>query len=100
MITFYVHHIIKEGHENEGNKIVNQVTEWTRNQTGLIFRQVLRSQKNPKQLDTIASWQSIDHYKAYMETRPVRTEKHVEEEMKHFDVMTATMFNVEDSLNL
>ena len=97
MVTFYVHHIIKEGHESEAIQMVNDVTGWTRNQPGLIFRQVIRSQTNHRQLDTVASWQSIDHYKAYMKTRPIRPR---EVEMKHMDIMTSTMFEVEDSLNL
>lgn len=97
MVTFYVHHIIKEGHESEAMAMINDVTRWTRNQPGLIFRQVLRSQENPRQLDTIASWESIDHYNAYRKTRPNRSR---DVEMEHMELMTATMFDVEDSLNL
>ena len=99
MVTFYVHHIIKEGHEPEAMKMVNDVTEWVKDQAGLVFRQVIRSQENPRQVDTIISWESIDHYKAYKQTSPQRFRPR-EVEMEHMDVMTATMFDVEDSLNL
>ena len=100
MITFYVAHVIKEGHEKEAMEIVNMVTEYTRNRPGLIFRQVLRSQENPRKLDTIASWRSMEDYNSYRASRPPRTQADVDEEMKHFDYMKAEMYNVEDSLNL
>ena len=41
----------------------------------------------------------MDHYKAYKETSPQRFRSR-EVEMEHMEVMTATMFIVEDSLNL
>jgi heme-degrading monooxygenase HmoA len=77
--------------------MINDVTGWTKNQPGLIFRQVLRSQENPRQLDTVASWKSMDHYNAYRKNRPHRSR---DLEMEHMDIMTVTMFDVEDSLNL
>ncbi len=100
MITLYVEHIIKEGHEKEAMAIVEMVTGYTRNKQGLIFRQVLRSQENPRKLNTIASWHSMEDFQNYRNSRPPRTQKDVDEEMKHFNVMTVEMFDVEDSLNL
>ena len=100
MVTFEVEHIIKEGHEKEAMEIVERVTGYTRNKPGLIFRQVLRSQENPRKLNTIASWRSMEDYQNYRNSRPPRTQKDIDEEMKHFDYMTAEMFDVEDSLNL
>ena len=101
MITFYVEHIIKEGHQEEAMAIVNMVTSYTRNKPGLVFRQVLRltgePQKNLTPSPPGAPWKD---YQNYRNSRPPRIQKDVDEEMKHFDVMTTEMYDVEDSLNL
>ncbi len=100
MITFIVEHIVKEGHEKQAQKIVEHVTGTMKGKSGLVFRQVLRSQKDPRKVTTVVSWQSMADYESYRKSRGPRTPEIVAEEMKHFDVMTAEMFDVEDKVKL
>ena len=100
MVTFVVEHIEKEGHEKEAKRIYQSVTESVNGKPGLVFRQVLRSQKNPRKLVTAVSWRSMADFENYRKQRLPRTPEVVAEEMKHFDVMTSEMYDVEDKISL
>ncbi len=100
MITFMVEHVIKDGHEEEAKKIFQMVTDSVMGQPGLVFRQVLRSQKNPRKVTTVVCWESMKALEDYRSKRPPRTQAVIDEEMKHFDVMTSEMYDVADKVKL
>ncbi|MHB8731022.1 MAG: antibiotic biosynthesis monooxygenase family protein [bacterium] len=97
MVTFVVEHHIRDGHEADAQKIFDAATNHATRQPGLVFRQVLRSRDDPQKVISVICWESPEAFERQRRPRPQEV---VDEEMRHFDTMTAELYDVVDRVNL
>src|SRR5579859_3636337 len=91
VVTFVVEHHIRDGHEADAKRIFDEATHHARRQP---FHW---SRNDPQRVITVICWESPEAFERQRRPRPQEV---VDEEMRHFDTMTAELYDVVDRVNL